>query len=546
VVNLIPYTPRTFEGTQITARVGAIEEFYASEIKHGRRFGDDHGIFLYAGIAHHVGANEDFAPPVFGADTTVLGQSYEAGERATHTDFVKDNQAHRGLPKLKFHGHYTFGGFDFWARYTRGGVRHRAMNNLPDWYYFTGYQQATGTASYKHEPLDGLNMEYVFSYDMTDFEYGRAADNGMAWRTDEYYAKALADYKPWEYSYEFNGLPSPGYPNYDDKGWHYRFFSDPDTNGGDMPRWQTQMYSFVGEWQWTINDHWTTFLGGRADKHSYTDWLYSPRASVILTPNERDTFKAIYSRSTRTNLGAEMRVNWTTNGTQSRPEVLDMAEFRWERRHTDNLWLAFSGHYYNQNLIGWDTGNTKTGGLGRLKWFGLELESTYKNDRTRVTFSHSFTKLINFEPSAGTETFVTTEQFGFGRELNNWANHLTKITARRDINDRLNVDGSVRIYWGMPGNRSAAEYAISPRGEDNPTLWDPSYDVPFKPKAYLNLGLTYEPTDNTSVRFDAYNVLGWINDDLNQRLYANFDVNVSAAESRVMAPAFGVKATIEF
>ena len=59
-----------------------------------------------------------------------------------------------------------------------------------------------------------------------------------------------------------------------------------------MPRWSTDLYSILGEWQWNINDKWTTFAGGRIDKHTFTDEMYSPRAAVVYSPTDIDTLKA--------------------------------------------------------------------------------------------------------------------------------------------------------------------------------------------------------------------------------------------------------------
>src|SRR4030042_2773884 len=47
VINIITYNSDTFQGTQVTSRLGAIEEFYSGELKHGPKFDpNDGGIFV--------------------------------------------------------------------------------------------------------------------------------------------------------------------------------------------------------------------------------------------------------------------------------------------------------------------------------------------------------------------------------------------------------------------------------------------------------------------------------------------------------------------
>ena len=55
VVNIVTYNAETFQGTKVTTRMGAVEEFYTGELKHGQKFDDnDGGVFVYAGIGKYV------------------------------------------------------------------------------------------------------------------------------------------------------------------------------------------------------------------------------------------------------------------------------------------------------------------------------------------------------------------------------------------------------------------------------------------------------------------------------------------------------------
>ena len=59
VINIITYDADTFEGTEYTVRMGAVEEFYTGEVKHSEKFENgDGGIFLYGGIGEYSGATK--------------------------------------------------------------------------------------------------------------------------------------------------------------------------------------------------------------------------------------------------------------------------------------------------------------------------------------------------------------------------------------------------------------------------------------------------------------------------------------------------------
>ncbi len=66
VINIITHNADTFQGTEVTSRMGAVEEFYSTEIKHGEKFEDGGGIFLYGGIGRYSGASKYDAPQISG------------------------------------------------------------------------------------------------------------------------------------------------------------------------------------------------------------------------------------------------------------------------------------------------------------------------------------------------------------------------------------------------------------------------------------------------------------------------------------------------
>jgi len=551
VINIVTDNARTFQGTEVSSRVGAFEEFYSAEVKHGQTEPEnDLGVFFYAGVGKYVGADQSDAPQIYAFDfpdessyswwnpewgvntgpASLPADATEAGKPLENPTINRDGETHRNLYPLKLHAEVTKGNWDFWARYTRGGRQYpwdvgtlaRAEWGWADWnldpvQMSSGYQQATGYAAYSKELDSSTTLNLAFSYDMFDFE--RFGDSGLvdAYREDEYYGKILLNWRindrhklavGTEFSHEEFGLKSPGYPD------------EPAQNGllGDpMPRWRTLMFSVLAEYQWIITDRWTGFLGARLDEHTYTDEMFSPRAALIHTPNPKDTWKLLWSRSVRANFAEELYAAYLAGDDAGAAEKLDSAELRYERVQSPRLTLATSAFvHYDLDLITYSNGRSVP--VGTQRDWGLEFEATYRTDRTRVAFSHGYTKLYDFDLLEGRTTLTTAEPYGYGDDLANWSNHVTKITARRKLDEEWTADGSLRVYWGFPGARDFDEYDPSPV---NFSVIEPGWEKAYRANVYLNLGLQYAPTPNLTVRIDGYNLLGIFDEDLNKRNYYN-------------------------
>ncbi|MDD5327387.1 MAG: TonB-dependent receptor [Phycisphaerae bacterium] len=597
VINIITYNADTFQGTEVTSRMGAIEEFYATEFKHGRRFdSNDGGFFLYGGIGRYIGADQDDAPQIYAFDfpsqsayswaptdtgpASLPADGQKAGKPLTNPAINRDGADHRNLPPLKLHAQITKGNWDIWVRYTRGGKQFTSdigpLARYPfgwaDWMIYkantAGYQQITGYIGYKQELTDNLNIDYAFSYDMFDYERAQAGtlhhwDVTDAFREDKYYGKALLRWQPNDHHKiafgaeilrQEYGLKSP---SSDVSPRTYAFMNhnmidppapDDATNWvnpyGIMPRWSTNMYSLVGEHQWTINDKWTTFIGARLDRHTYTSWMFSPRAAIVHTPTEKDTFKLMWARSVRSNYDGAMRANYDSSGGDSDPEKLDSIELRYERQHNKNLDLAASCFvHYSLQVVDWSQTDYATIPVGTQRDYGFELEATYHTEKTRLQLSHSYTKLYGFYLADPTlVTYITSKPYGYGDDLAQWANHLTKLVYQRKLNDQWTFDASLRVYWGFPGMKDFNKYYPYARAED-PThsVIEDGWEKAYRGNYYLNLGLQYKPNKDLTVGITGYNLLGIFNKDFNKRNYLN-----SYGDYRSYAPALGVSLTYKF
>ncbi len=408
---------------------------------------------------------------------------------------------------------------------------------------FYAYQQATGYIGYKRDLMEKLSVDAALSYDLVDFD--RFTDNRVSdtYREDEYYGKALLRWQPSErhklafgaeVSHQELGLKGLGWP--DSTPHTYRF-----TNAGYtvMPRWATNLYSLLGEYQWNISDQWTTFVGARVDDHTYTDWMFSPRVSVVHTPTDKDTVKLIWSRSVRANFEEEMKAQYEAQGTVSRPEVLDSVELRYERQQTKALELATSVFvHYNLDVIAWNQPTFSTVVAGTQKEYGIELEATYHTEKTRLQVSHGYTQLYDFDLAPGQSTYLTSKPYGYGNDLANWSNHVTKLAVQRRLDCQWTFDGSLRIYWGFPGMKDYYQYVTDtssyPRVE-------PGWERAYRGNYYLDLGLQYAARKNLTLGLTGYNLLGLFDLDLNKRNYIAGD-----ADYRCHAAALGLWAAYKF
>lgn len=539
VINMQTHTGLTFQGFDATVRQGFIEDFTATELRYGRKFDDDTGLFLYYGIAAVDGADQSDAPLVFGSSFTARDNiSVIAGEPVTFV-VPDDARSHRARTKHKFHAQWTKGNFDTWVRYTTGGnqintdrrdIALAPAGIAPPGSSFAdlqtaeaGYQQLTIAGKQLFELTDEFNVEWLASWDLFDFERFTPTGGIQANREDEFYTRLLARWTPNDqhsvavgtaYSYEWFGLPSPGFPNLP--------ASVEGLTGNLQGPWETDTFSLMAEYVLNFNDYWTGFAGVRGDNHTYSDWLISPRASLVHTPNDRDTFKYIWSIANRRATDGDLRREFLTTGTFSENEENESVEVRYERRPCDHLLFGVGGFFQYYTAIGFNPtpGINRQTVLGDFQIAGLELEAKYQTDCTQVVVSHSYTQLLNgFLPDVSRTQGVTAEPYGFGSSLASWSPQLTKIYAIRDLNDLWNVNGSLRAYWGFPGDEDLANYNASlPAPNGFLPLADPGYKKAFRGSYFLDFGLERRINcDQGVLRLDLYNVLGWIDQDLNKR-----------------------------
>lgn len=441
--------------------------------------------------------------------------------------------------------------FNTWFRYTQGGQHYSTMIKSIGWGGYLdqgeGYRQISAFAGNTYHVSEIFCVDYSFNYSMFDFERHRARDISSH-RQDKYHTRAVANWTPndqhalsfgGEWTHHEFGLKSPGYP---DAQWDMpqaqRF-----GYGTRMPRWSSNTYSLMGEYQWLVTHLWTLFVGGRFDSHTFTDPMFSPRLALIHRPTDPDTLKVILQRSVRASTAEEMKQAYDQTGQKSDFEEMNSLELRWERKQNQKLWFALTGFLNQHDVVAWSNSTSSVRPLGELQTWGVELEAVHKTEKSKVTFSNGYTKLINFKlDEAGLTSIITSEPYGYGKNLANWHNVVTKLTGHLQATPQLSLNSTLNVYWGIPGGQDYADY----RRQIHANSSVEGFDKPFDPSVFLNLGCGYAFSDRVQFNANIHDALGWIDEDINKR---NKIVSTSSHESagyRLISPSISVALRCQF
>jgi outer membrane receptor for ferrienterochelin and colicins len=554
VINITTESGETFQGTKLTTKLGVIEEFKTIELKFGKQFNKNTSVYLYSGIGHYSGSDQENSPLIFASSfDTQFGEPVISGEPVPYP-INNDNTPNRNLLPIKLFANFTYENLNIWARYTRGGQEFAwnlpitdypsgLSNQVKDYYetYNTlpqpssGYQQGIIFAKYKHTVNDALSIDLETSYDSTDYERSivdEASYRQEAYREDEYYARILTNWTPndgsslaigSEFSYEIFGLQNRGLPNSEPLSNRYQ---------DKMPNWTTKTLSFMSEYQWQPVQNWTFFIGARADKNSYTNWLFSPRFASIFTPTSFDTYKFILSRSARIKFAEDLRTESTALGTKANPNFLNSLELRYEKQASQDLFWGNSVYYQHLELTDLTPSTNPVLVSGQSKHWGLETDLTYRTETLTFGISHGYTKLISFHlNNLDYVTKKSSTPYGFGNDLANWSNHLTKLFLHYKLTNNLTINSSLRIYWAYPGSRNYLDYQQKQNLLES-DLEDSGKQNLLKPSAFFNLGFSYKHNNQFQINLNGYNLLGIFKRDLNKRFYFN-----GYGGYRIQAPA---------
>jgi outer membrane receptor protein involved in Fe transport len=562
VISITTLNGLTFEGFDVQGRQVFEQYLTTGEMRWGKSLGEESGLFAYYGFADQPGADQDDAPQINGR-SGALPDAYPPAVAGQPTVYgiPNDEVALYGAAKHKIHLQYTHDTWDFWARYTLGSYLNanqvRNMYRPPIGVAPAGriledtpgsggeYEQVTFFGSKIWEVSDDLQFSGILSWDSYDYVETRlnATKSYFPAREEELYFRLLGQWAPDDY----NALAIGFEQSREIFGLDTRL-SDQPTRGQRLglidEAWTVYTPSVFGEYRTDLSDPLTVILAARLDKHTYTDYMFSPRISVLLEMTEIDLLKFNIGQSTRKAGDEELRSQWIAPGnTAPEDEMIKYIELRWEQTPKENLLLASTVFYHLHDVIGFTGSTSQSTLLGTFESWGYELEAEYVHGSTYYTISQSYTKLIDGElTNPNLIQGISAAPYGFGNDFGNWSPNLTKFAVAQDLDCNTNVSTSLRVYWSFPGARDLAAYNRTlPTPSGSIGQADPGYDKAYGASVFLDAGYQKRLTDHLSWRLDLYNILGWADIDLNKRNYIN-----RSTDYRSEAAAVGVSATANY
>ena len=557
IINIETWSGKSFQGLDVSARGGAVENFGSIELKYGTQLANKTGFFLYYGLDDYSGANNDNAPLKFSIDINNprTGISYK---KDTTPDFPvpNDNKSFRGLMRHKLHLQVDGENYEFWARYTLGGQRipgsQRHYLMYPEYVMNNGAgnQQLTVFGKYSRDLNSWLSLDCILSYMLSDVQinYGppdnlHLPNQGIAdkrWSEDETMGRIMAHIIPRE-GHKLTVSAEYYYNNFGRKGY---LGNEGPSNIFGLPlgaRWYSRMVSLVSEYMMRPTDDMLLVLGLRADKHRFTNWMFSPRAAVTYNLNTSNLLKFIYNHSVRHEDDADIYNSHLNGEKKGEIESIDNFEVDYDSYPLSWLHLGISSFYNRHRVVAFDQAVFGIFRVGLVQTIGIEASLNIKTPSLRLSLAHSFTKLLDFDLNRDDLLMqnISAYPYGYGHDLANWINNATKLILDYNFTDRLAFHGSVRIYWGLPGGEDMARY--NSENTNNPALPFYGSDTAYGKSFFLDAGLEYRPSEHFDIALHGYNLLGVFDKDLNKRNFFQ-----STSQYRDAAPAVALMASLNF
>jgi outer membrane receptor protein involved in Fe transport len=387
-----------------------------------------------------------------------------------------------------------------------------AINNDKDnmqnigWIYSEWKYYAQFMLNYKPEDkkIKGA-LGFEISYDTIRPAWGKNRRNGLRLSDG-----IMSGPDSWAYG---NGKVAPG-----SRGNRLYNSSDPQYYGVGQG-WETISYAPIGELNIELTPKTTMIVSARIDKHSYTNYMLSPRLAFIHELNKDEYLKFIIQRSVRINTQEELYMNHIRKN-ENFPEKLDTMELIYTKKLNDRWTIETSVFYDKNNVIAWDSVQRKSAPLGTLELFGVEAEAKYKKDNFEFGINHSLAKQLNWTLAQNISTSgisasdyfaVATDNakvvlHGNGNDLNNWANQATKLWTNIDLlENRMTLHGDLRALWGFEGARQALD-ELAQAGGDAAAIDGTRDRGAFGVQLTGDLSLTYRITKNADFQVFLQNI----------------------------------------
>ncbi len=407
----------------------------------------------------------------------------------------------RTRPQLKFHTQVDFAKeWRFWARYNQAGFTHEpavADSKLAssDSSYLFERQLLNRYALFVLENSHTFSKAFILNSEVGFHTYDRIKDEATpksfvrenaknrnpVFGSNRFVTKVVGNiaFTP---RYEI-ALGVSHVNEFVGHGWNrdprdmfiYGIVNGADSNASTIvysvgKGWYAQTFSAMAEANLKFHPKLNVVLSGRADKHDYTDYLFSPRVAVLSDMGRAGVYKLIAQRAQRMNDSSEL---WIAHraGVKPPPEELQGVEFIWNSPANKLLDVSLSSFCNKTQLLGFNQTKLSVTHLGDVTIAGVELEIKRQTKKYTVGASHSYADLVKFK--LGTDVPIASISYadartitgggtmivgGTGDNLNNWANHSTKVYFNyRVIPGRITLHGDARVFWAFEGKKDALQ-----------------------------------------------------------------------------------------
>jgi len=537
VIDVKTFTGLTFTGLEANVRQGVFDQYTAAEARYGLKLSDASGLFMYFGGAQIQGAPHTYY--IGHPYSKVNGLPPNVPGEANPGPLSNLNAPAFGDPWFKAHVDYVNGPWEFWGRFVQDGglapptrtiytKARPAGESLEE--FITGREiqndQSTFAGRYKRDLSPTWNLELLESDDWWAFKDQRAGTDSFPPRPtrsayeNQAFSRAITRWTPAEWQSLAFGAE-----------YAHVWYHDPpysDALDGTTPvvnnrNWQSDTISLLAEEQFRIAELCTIFLSFRSDKDTYTSWMLSPRATLVLTPTPNDTFKAIAGEAVRSAVEEQLWAQWERDHTTPDPEKLRSYELSYDRKLSDQWHASLDSFYEDWQAVGYSQSASAQVSLGDFQMLGGEFMLSFTNQATRLSLSEGVTKLLDASVpknlgAAGQG--ITSEPYGFGDDLAEWAPSITKLAVLQDIGKKWTLSASAVYYSGFPGAQAYADYNRSlAKPSSGAPLSNPGYTTPYGPNLYVNLGVEYRPSEHWTLRLDGYNLAALADKTLSKRNY---------------------------
>ncbi len=379
--------------------------------------------------------------------------------------------------------------------------------------YYSDYLIANGAKPYDQDPYLGVPPGNVV-YDFRESEL--TASTMLHLRFNDTYRVAAG----YEFGYEWYrpGSLDQMYMNLKDfKTTSGQSMQELAANGFDATR-----NSVLGEAQLAFDPRATLLLSARVDKHSFSDYLFSPRVALSSELDKQDVVRLVWQRSVRM-CTTEEAYKDDLNGRTADTETLAGYEVMYSRLITPNFTFDTSVFYDRVKAISWL--GDHSGPVGDLDLCGVEPELRYQVGDLLVGANHSFTKQLRWDCADPTTaqgiSYADYSVAGLesaGNDLNNWANNATKVFGTVGLPMRFTFHVDAQVFWAWEGYK------------DGETMYDRKYAAAGgnTTMAATDAKLSEENFAGTDVRVNA--ALSWKPPTKTEATLTLFAQNITGAK----------------